>query len=66
MGEITADSMVIVGPRRRGRPRAQEPCVPVTTWIPLSAYNDLTKQALQEDTSVSKLLRERVVPPTRR
>ena len=42
----------------RGRPKADEPGVRVSTWVPESTYDTLTKYALRHDRSLSSLLRE--------
>lgn len=63
MGEVTEDSMFVVGPRsnqetrRRGRPRVSEPRSSVSTWVPASYHDRLIKMANQKDVSVSMLVR---------
>lgn len=55
--EITEDSLVIAGPRRRGRPRVEEPRASVSTWIPSRLHDELAKQALRHGVSVSAIVR---------
>jgi hypothetical protein len=44
-------------PRRRGRPRVEEPRSSVSTWVPASYHDRLIKMAEQKDVSVSMLVR---------
>ena len=58
MSEITDDSLfVVAGPRRRGRPRCEEPRSSVSTWVPASYHDRLIKMAQNNDVSVSRLVR---------
>lgn len=41
-----------------GRPRAKEPCGPITFWAPLSTQDALIRIANQRDQSLSGLLRQ--------
>lgn len=45
-------------PRKRGRPRAQEPGVRLTTWINASDYDQLLRLANAREQSLSSLVRE--------
>ena len=56
MSEITPDSLMVVGPRRPGRPRVAEPLKPVTAWVPPAYLDRLDKLARKHDVSVSKLV----------
>ena len=40
-----------------GRPRLEDPGVPVATWLPSSDYDRLIKVATKHDTTVSALVR---------
>jgi len=42
----------------RGRPKVDEHGVRVSTWVPESTYDNLTKYARRHDRSLSSLLRE--------
>jgi hypothetical protein len=42
----------------RGRPKREEPCIRVSTWVPESTFDSLSKYALKHDRSLSSLLRE--------
>jgi hypothetical protein len=44
-------------PRKRGRPRVEEPRSSVSTWVPASYHDRLIKMAEQKDVSVSMLVR---------
>lgn len=56
MGEVSADSLMIAGPRKRGRPPVAEPLQPVTTWVPPAYLERLDRLARKHDVSVSKLV----------
>ena len=45
-------------PRKPGRPRAEEPGVRLSTWIPARTFDELAKVALKHDRSLSAILRE--------
>jgi hypothetical protein len=44
--------------RPRGRPKADQPCTSLTTWIPTTEYDRLVKLAASQDQSLSKLVRQ--------
>lgn len=44
-------------PRKRGRPRVDEPRSSVSTWVPASYHDRLIEMAAQKDVSVSMLVR---------
>lgn len=57
MADITVESVQIVGGRRgRGRPRAAEPRIAVTAWVPVSVADQLVHTALKHDVSVSAVM----------
>ena len=41
-----------------GRPKAEEPGIRVSTWVPVSTFDALAKYAIKHDRSVSALLRD--------
>jgi hypothetical protein len=45
-------------PRPRGRPRAEEPLSPITTWVPTAMHDRLIKLANQKDEPLSATIRE--------
>lgn len=45
-------------PKRRGRPKADEPGIRISTWVPESEFDSLAKYARRHDRSLSALLRE--------
>ena len=60
MSEITEDSVMVMGspqPRRRGRPRVEDPMSAVSTRVPSSYHDRLVKLAAQKDVSVARLVR---------
>lgn len=56
MSEITEDSLVIVG-GKRGRPKLEEPLTVVTARIPVTLYDRLAQLSIDQDKSVSSLVR---------
>jgi hypothetical protein len=48
--------MIVLTPRRRGRPRSSEPGTTVSAWIPAGAYDALNRIANERDISVSALV----------
>jgi len=50
--------MLILVPRRRGRPRASEPATTVCAWVPASVYDSLNRIANEKDISVSALVNQ--------
>lgn len=51
----------IYGPRRRGRPRADDPSVPISFRVPSGEYDRLCKMAIARDQPLSALVRDIVV-----
>jgi hypothetical protein len=43
--------------KRRGRPRANEPRASLSTWLPVSHYDEIVKQANAREMSVSQFVR---------
>ena len=60
-GEPSDDSLTIVAPRKRGRPRAQVQSTAVMTWVPTTLHDKLIRIANKRDVSVSQLLKQIVV-----
>jgi len=62
-------TLLIVGDKRRGRPRVAEPRSSVSTWVPVSLHDRLIAVASAREISVSELVRESIViriqPPTK-
>jgi hypothetical protein len=54
----TDSSFMVVGPQRRGRPRAQERGTTLSTWLPESQYDQLVRLANRREQSVSSLVRD--------
>ena len=52
--------LVSESPRRRGRPRAENPSVRMTTHIPESYYDRITRTALRHGVSVSSVARRAI------
>jgi len=50
-------TVLIVGPNRGGRPRADEPRATVSTWMPASAHDRLIQLAKEHEVSVSALVK---------
>ena len=46
---------------RRGRPRAEEPCTSVSTWMPDRYHDRLIEMANEKNVSVSRLVRHLLV-----
>lgn len=53
-------SLLVLAPRR-GRPKAKEPGVPLTVWVPTGAYDQIVELANARGQSVSSLARESLV-----
>lgn len=53
---MSKHQMIILTPRRRGRPRAMEPGSRVTTWIPERYHDALIRIANEKDISVSAVV----------
>lgn len=58
MSEVQESSLMIAGPRRRGRPRVDDPQERVSTRIPAGTYDLLVKAANRSEQSVSSLVRD--------
>jgi hypothetical protein len=56
MREVTAASLVIASPRKRGRPAKSDALAPVTAWVPSQYLDRLDQLARKHDVSVSKLV----------
>lgn len=54
-------SVTIIGPRRRGRPPAEEPGASLSVWLPHSHYDRLTKIAHKHGVSMSAVVRQMIV-----
>lgn len=65
MSEITEGSLLIVGGRRRGRPKSDVPHIRVSTWIPEAEFDRLVRIAQEKDVSLSTLIKERLARPVR-
>ncbi len=46
---------------KRGRPRTDEPCTSVSTWLPASHHDRLIQLAQSRDQSVSSLVRQLLI-----
>lgn len=57
----SAGSMQSEVQRPRGRPAADEPHTTVTSWIPVSHYDQLVRAANQRNQSVSSLVKQLLV-----
>jgi hypothetical protein len=66
MNEVTSDSLSVITPRRRGRPRVEQPRSSVSTWIPANYHDLLIKIAAERETSVSALVRSLVLAQLQR
>ena len=53
-----------MAPRRPGRPRAAEPGVPLTVWVPASAHTWLHQAAQARDLSISAYVRALILRTT--
>lgn len=53
--------VLVLTPRKRGRPRAPEPGTNVQTWLRESEYDRLCEYAQRQRMSVSSLVRRLVV-----
>lgn len=56
MSEVSADSLVIAGPRKRGRPRVDEPGSVLTAYVPQKYHDRIAMLARKHDVSVSKVV----------
>ena len=45
-----------------GRPRSEEPGTTVCTWLPQHAHDRLVRLANKQETSVSSLVRQLLIP----
>ena len=54
-------TLLIVGDKRRGRPRVAEPRSSVSTWLPVSVHDRLISIASAREISISELVRESIV-----
>jgi hypothetical protein len=58
MSEVSPNSLIVASPRRRGRPRVDEPQERLSTRLPLPVYDRLVKQAHQQDKKLAALVRD--------
>lgn len=58
MSEVTSESLVVAGPRRRGRPRVEAPQERLSTRLPLPVYDRLVKHASLQDKKLAALVRD--------
>lgn len=63
--DVTEDSLYVVS-RGPGRPPAEEPKAPLTTWLPQHQYDQLTRIAHKHDIKLSALVRDMIVLQLRR
>lgn len=56
MSEVTSDSLMIAGARRRGRPPVAEKRKPVTALVPPAYLDRLDRLALKHGVSVSRVV----------
>lgn len=49
--------VIVLTPRRRGRPRAPEPGSTISAWIPAKYHDRLIRIANEKDISVSAVVR---------
>jgi hypothetical protein len=66
MSEAQNGSLLILGERRRGRPRVEEPQERLSTRIPTPEYDRLVKLAQKRDQSLSALVRDLLAISRRR
>lgn len=50
--------MLVLTPRRRGRPRASQPATTVCAWVPASVYDSINRIANERDISVSAVVNQ--------
>jgi len=68
-GRSLEDSILIVSPRRRGRPPAERPgtaMTPMTAWVPTQLHERLCRLAAERDMSVSSLVKQMLLVQLRR
>jgi hypothetical protein len=53
----TNEAVIVVGPRRRGRPRSSEPMSKISAHIPARHYDALAGRAQAERMSLSEYVR---------
>jgi hypothetical protein len=53
--------MTVVAPRGRGRPKVTEPRTTLCTWMEARHYDQIVKMAIQQEKSVSALVRDLLV-----
>lgn len=58
MSETQEGSLMILGERRRGRPRVEQPQERLSTRLPTPEYDRLVKLAQKRDQSLSSLVRD--------
>jgi len=58
MSESKEPSLMVLGDRRRGRPRVAEPRSTLSTWVPAREYDRLVKMANHREQSLSSLVRD--------
>lgn len=55
---MSEPSLLIVGPKKRGRPRVEEPQERLSTRLPLPVYDRLLKHANRNDKKLAALVRD--------
>jgi hypothetical protein len=58
---VTDASMLVVGPKKRGRPPAQRECTSLSMWIPTDYYDRLTQIARRNGVSMSAVARQLII-----
>lgn len=53
-----SDDLLVIGPRRRGRPRVEAPQERLSTRLPLPVYDRLVKHATQHEKKLAALVRD--------
>lgn len=55
--QITEDSVLVVGGRKRGRPPVDDPLTPLTVRVPTAYYDRIHRMATDRRVSISMLVR---------
>ncbi|MEO8682574.1 MAG: hypothetical protein ABI665_26235 [Vicinamibacterales bacterium] len=58
MPKTDEEQFQVIGPRRRGRPRVDEPCATVSTWLPAKHHDRLIQLAKANELSISATVRQ--------
>jgi hypothetical protein len=59
--EVSDASLLVVGPKKRGRPPAEEPCTSLSLWVPTKYYDRLARIAQRNGVSMSAVARQMIV-----